>query len=189
MIVAIVGSRGYQDPHAVIDFVEKLARKYPDAIVVSGGARGPDRIAENTAFHHGLQTISYRVKGNPDSPEALRLSLGQQRVLSPPSSLSSFTIETVPIGEEAERVVEKTHRRISSPVFGSFGAAAYFRNGWIVEDCDRLVAFWDGESRGTKVAISLALAAGKPVHQPAGFARKPNTTDLASVTDILSRKV
>lgn len=37
------------------------------------------------------------------------------------------------------------------------------RNGRIVADCDRLVAFWDGHSRGTLDAITQAVRAGKPV--------------------------
>lgn len=37
------------------------------------------------------------------------------------------------------------------------------RNHQIVEACDRLVAFWDGSSRGTADTIELARKAGKPV--------------------------
>lgn len=36
-------------------------------------------------------------------------------------------------------------------------AAGPVRNELIVEDVDRVVAFWDGESRGTKNTIDLAL--------------------------------
>lgn len=42
-------------------------------------------------------------------------------------------------------------------------AAGPERNGRVVADCDRLVAFWDGLSRGTDNAIKQAEAAGKPV--------------------------
>lgn len=41
--------------------------------------------------------------------------------------------------------------------------AGFVRNVQIVEACDRLVAFWDGQSRGTKHSIDLATRAGKPV--------------------------
>lgn len=41
--------------------------------------------------------------------------------------------------------------------------AGFLRNATIVENCDRVVAFWDGESRGTKSTIDLARKAGKPV--------------------------
>lgn len=42
-------------------------------------------------------------------------------------------------------------------------AAGPERNARVVADCDRLVAFWDGLSRGTKNAIDQARRAGKPV--------------------------
>ena len=46
---------------------------------------------------------------------------------------------------------------------GHFNRAAGFqRNGLIVAACDRLVAFWDGASGGTKDTIRRAREAGKP---------------------------
>ena len=41
--------------------------------------------------------------------------------------------------------------------------AGMVRNAVIVDLCDRLIALWDGESRGTKNAIEAAQRAGKPV--------------------------
>ena len=41
--------------------------------------------------------------------------------------------------------------------------APLIRNKLIVEECDCLLAFWDGTSRGTKYTIDLAVKAGKPV--------------------------
>lgn len=41
--------------------------------------------------------------------------------------------------------------------------AGFVRNVDIVNDCDRVVAFWDGQSRGTKHTIDLAMKRGKPV--------------------------
>jgi hypothetical protein len=41
--------------------------------------------------------------------------------------------------------------------------AGFVRNAAIVADCDRVVAFWDGVSRGTANTIDQARAAGKPV--------------------------
>lgn len=44
----------------------------------------------------------------------------------------------------------------------TFGkAAGHIRNQKVVDDCDKLVAFWDGSSPGTKGTISLASKAGK----------------------------
>lgn len=45
MRVGIVGSRDYPDLASVWAFVEKLAARQPDAIIVSGGARGVDTVA------------------------------------------------------------------------------------------------------------------------------------------------
>lgn len=42
-------------------------------------------------------------------------------------------------------------------------AAGLIRNSHIVEQADRVVAFWDLKSRGTKDTINKALLAGKPV--------------------------
>jgi len=43
-------------------------------------------------------------------------------------------------------------------------SAGFLRNKQIVESCDELVAFFDGESPGTKYSITLAKDAGKPVY-------------------------
>lgn len=41
--------------------------------------------------------------------------------------------------------------------------AGYLRNADIVIAADRVVAFWDGQSKGTLHSINLAKKAGKPV--------------------------
>jgi len=41
--------------------------------------------------------------------------------------------------------------------------AGYIRNKLIVNDCDFVVAFWDGESTGTKSSLDYARETGKPV--------------------------
>ena len=40
-------------------------------------------------------------------------------------------------------------------------AAGMIRNKSIVDECDKLVAFWDGKSSGTKHSIGLAEKQGK----------------------------
>ena len=53
---------------------------------------------------------------------------------------------------------------VFKPEWHKYGnAAGVMRNSIIVGDCDRLVAFWDGSSRGTKDSIDKARLAGKPV--------------------------
>ncbi len=50
--VGIVGSRDYNPLHEVIEYVRSLP---PDTIVVSGGAVGVDKAAENEARRLGLE--------------------------------------------------------------------------------------------------------------------------------------
>lgn len=47
-------------------------------------------------------------------------------------------------------------------------SAGFIRNEKIVQRCDRMVAFWDGSSSGTRHSISLARQHGRPVviHRP-----------------------
>lgn len=54
--------------------------------------------------------------------------------------------------------------RVYLPNYALYGRAApHVRNREIVADCDRLVAFWDGESKGTASTIAYAHRCGKPV--------------------------
>ena len=39
--------------------------------------------------------------------------------------------------------------------------AGAIRNKQIVDYCDKLIAFWDGQSPGTKISIDMATKAGK----------------------------
>ena len=41
-------------------------------------------------------------------------------------------------------------------------AAGFIRNNDIVEACDRLLAFWDGSSKGTEHSINLARKKSRP---------------------------
>lgn len=41
--------------------------------------------------------------------------------------------------------------------------AGFIRNEIIVKEADFIVAFWDGESKGTKHTIDLAIRAKKPI--------------------------
>lgn len=42
-------------------------------------------------------------------------------------------------------------------------AAGFIRNADMVRDADKVIAFWDGQSRGTKHTIDLALKMRVPV--------------------------
>lgn len=50
------------------------------------------------------------------------------------------------------------------PDYGKYGRRApILRNICIVENCDHLLAFWDGKSRGTKFTIDYARKHNTPV--------------------------
>jgi hypothetical protein len=146
LVVAFVGSRDYPELSDVTVFLAKMHRKYPDAVIVSGGARGVDTAAERVADKLGYDWISYRpyeytnMAGDPE-----------------------FSIETVTKGEIAQEIVVAKSRRINPPHFKSYGQAAFFRNKWIVDDADRVVAFTTG-SRGTADTLRQARAKGIPTH-------------------------
>jgi hypothetical protein len=56
MRIAIVGSRDYPNLQQVSQYVQTL----PDhTVIISGGARGVDRTAEQAAMHCGLETDIY----------------------------------------------------------------------------------------------------------------------------------
>lgn len=107
MNVAIVGSRDYSNLEAVRAYVQSLPK---DTVIVSGGARGVDSVAEQEARKCGLKVLI-------------------------------FPAEWEKYGK----------------------SAGYRRNVDIVTAADQVVAFWDGESRGTQHSINLARAQGKPL--------------------------
>ena len=148
MRVGIVGSRDFADPELVRGFVRQLAEKHPDAVVVSGGARGVDRTAEAEAERAGLGRISFR----------------------PSQCDDGFVIEVweddVPVNVFDDRV------------FASYGRAAFARNADIVRESELVVAFWDGVSNGTRHSIRLAQDAGKPVKIIRAEEEKPREKPL-----------
>lgn len=105
-----MGSRDYPDLGAVWRFVATLP---PGTVVVSGGARGVDRAAEDAA------------RARPDLPEP---------AIHP--------------------VTDEDWRRYGRQ-------AGHLRNVKLVDDCDYLIAFWDGVSNGTRGAVMYARASGK----------------------------
>ena len=50
------------------------------------------------------------------------------------------------------------------PDYNKYGRSSpLVRNKLIVDECDCLIAFWDGKSRGTKYTIDYAIKQGKPI--------------------------
>lgn len=103
--VAIVGSRDYPNLDEVREFVRSLP---PGSVVISGGARGVDKAAQEEAEILGLEVVIHYAD------------------------------------------------------WDRYGhAAGHIRNRIVVDDCDELIAFWDGESTGTKATMGLARKHGK----------------------------
>lgn len=105
--VAIVGSRDWPEPDAVVEYVNSLD---PSDTVVSGGATGPDTFAQIAAEERGMATLIFKPDWN-------------------------------------------THGK----------KAGILRNQTIVDNSDRVVAFWCNDSAGTKYTIDYARKTGKPV--------------------------
>lgn len=61
MKIAIVGSRNWNDFQAINHFIASLPH---DTLIVSGGARGVDSIAEACAVHHGLDVLVFEADWN-----------------------------------------------------------------------------------------------------------------------------
>lgn len=142
MRVAIVGSRDWKDLDQVRRFVVRLAAKYPRAIVFSGGCRGVDQAAEIAAQQQALPVVSYRPEKVAESAEA-----------------ECWTVKIHTVGEAAAHWVREK-RSTPAPTFGSFRMAAFFRNFWLAEDGEQIVAFTTG-SRGTQNTIDHARSLGK----------------------------
>lgn len=142
MIVGVIGSREFPLLDLVVEYIDRIARKYPNARIISGGARGVDRAAEEHAASRSLEVVSYRPLEVP----------GDELM----SGINAFTIETVTVPENLS-----CGRRINPPFFKTWAKAAYARNGWIVDDSTVVVAFHDGTSTGTANGIELAQRADK----------------------------
>jgi hypothetical protein len=55
-------------------------------------------------------------------------------------------------------------KKIFKPDWDKYGKrAGFLRNELIINEADKVIAFWNGESKGTKHSIDLAIKAGKPI--------------------------
>lgn len=108
MNIAVVGSRTFNDYKKMKEVLSSYTDK--NTTIVSGGARGADRLAEKYAEEKNLPT------------------------------------------------------KIFIPDWDGLGKkAGFIRNEIIVENSDMVIAFWDGQSRGTKHTIELAKKMNKKV--------------------------
>jgi hypothetical protein len=78
--IAIVGSRDYKDLDAVRRYVYSLPR---DMTIVSGGARGVDTVAVETARERGMKTVVIPVneRGLPDDSAGRNTGYGQRAMI------------------------------------------------------------------------------------------------------------
>ena len=54
---------------------------------------------------------------------------------------------------------------IHKPDWNKYGkSAGFIRNKLIINEADKVIAFWDGQSKGTKHSIDLAIKANKPIN-------------------------
>ena len=68
----------------------------------------------------------------------------------------------------AEQLIDEWNRlcykKIFKPNWDKYGKrAGFLRNQLIIDEADKVIAFWDGKSKGTKHSIDLAIKAGKPL--------------------------
>ena len=109
MKYAIVGSRTCTSPKHVFPVLERMLRH--GDMIISGGAKGADKLAEQFA-----KEFEFTIKIYKANWVRYGLSAGPRR------------------------------------------------NKIIVDECDEVIAFWDGKSKGTKNALGPAREAKKPVH-------------------------
>lgn len=100
-------------------------------------------------------------RGYPDSEEVMQFVLN---TFKPEDILVSGGARGVDSWAQEAATALGCETYVYVPDWQLLGRGAGFaRNKQIVDECDRLVAFWDGKSRGTKHSIDLALGQGKPV--------------------------
>jgi len=107
MKLAIVGSRTFNDYDVLEMFIQDTVGISNLTMIVSGGAKGADTLAEKFAKDYNIPIKIFRPNWK----------LGK--------------------------------------------SAGYLRNKDIVDECDILIAFWDGKSKGTKHSINLAQDSNK----------------------------
>lgn len=132
--VAFVGSRKYASPEKVKERFHKELENGPFHLVSGGCPNSPDTWAQTLGEIAGVPMTIYKPERPNFSPDGL------------------FVITVL----EYDEMGEVTKKKLPNK-FHTFGQAAFFRNGRIAE-ADKVIAFWDGESKGTKDTIDKARA-------------------------------
>ena len=133
----MVGSRVGADLEHVVSFLTSLHEKYPETILVSGGAKGVDHLAEQTWLSFGGQVVSHR-------PKQLRYDC--------------YAIEHWRLGGPNPLVWVDAN----GLTFADYASACHYRDMLIADESDRLVAFYrHGRSRGTAFTVEIMREAYK----------------------------
>ena len=160
MRLLIAGSRTF--PAAELDSLDARVLSLPDdAVVISGGAKGPDERGEQAAKQRGLATDIWRVvEVRENSAE------GKWQY--------AFAIEREQTDRDGGRskvmlvnrwVFDYQNRRSRHK---AFGRAAFWRNSEMTLICTDAEVWWDGHSRGTRHTLNFARKLGKlrAIHYP-----------------------
>ncbi len=108
MKLAIVGSRSFTDWEELFITIHELVRIVEIELIVSGGAKGADKLAERFADFFDIP------------------------------------------------------KKVIKPEWKLYGRkAGFLRNQDIVDAADKVIAFWDGKSKGTKSTIDIAKSQDK----------------------------
>jgi hypothetical protein len=180
VIVVVFGSRHGVSPRRVEQWIEKLSEKHPSAIVMSGGAKGVDQVAERAAAHYGLRVASLRpeqwVRWQPrqqplaperrvdeDDPTESEL-VESERFRQQQRELQTLVADG--IAKWVVAVYEHnpggpTKSYAMSKLYDSFRDAALARDTMMAELADQGAAFWDGASSGTAFTMSEFTRLGK----------------------------
>ena len=105
MKIGVIGSRGFND----YELLSEILREFQPTMIVSGGAKGADKLAEKWATENNIPT------------------------------------------------------NIFLPDWSKGKGAAAIRNKSIVNNSELIIAFWDGESKGTNMTINIAERSNVPV--------------------------
>lgn len=121
MKVAIVGSRSINDYDVLLEAIQHFSLEHRITTVISGGARGVDKLAERYAEEKGIPLKVYKAKWD-------NLNIADPRY-----------IKTNARGEKYN------------------SRAGYERNTQMAQQCDAVLALWDGKSRGTRHMIDVTF--------------------------------
>lgn len=150
MYIGIVGSTQY--PH--LDDVRNLVRIIAQDstffergdIIVSGGADGVDKAAENESLACGMGILSYRVVPTPG-----------WEGFDPSYSIQELHLGGA--GGGGMRVMTE------EPTWATYVDALFYRNILIARRSDRLVGFKAGDTRGTTFTMDIFKATGRPIRE------------------------